>query len=112
MEDKSSQLESLFERTQEYVKTTFDLLKFKILERAAQVVSSIISSLILTLFIFLFLFILSIGVSFWLGEMLDGMYYGFFIVAGFYAILGIIFYFIIFNHIKKRMSNYIVKNVL
>lgn len=112
MDDKSNLIETLFERTQEYVKTSFELLKLKILEKASEVISSIISRLILTIFIFLCLLMLSIGASFWVGEMLNKIYYGFFIVAAFYAISGIVLYFFIYNRIKKRIGDSIIKNAL
>ncbi len=112
MEDKSNLAETLFERTEEYVKTSFELLKLKVLEKISDIVSSVISRLILTIFIVLCLLMLSIGVSLWLGEMLNKIYYGFFIVAAFYAVAGIIIHFIIYNSIKKRIINSIIKNAL
>jgi fatty acid desaturase len=112
MEDKSNLAETLFERTEEYVKTSIELLKLKILEKITEIVSSIIARLILTIFIVLCLLMLSIGVSFWLGEMLNKIYYGFFIVAAFYVVAGVIFHFIIYNSVKKRIINSIIKSAL
>ena len=61
---------------------------------------------------FLCVIFLSIGVSFWLGEKLNNISYGFLIVAGFYAFAGIVFYLIFFKSIKKLISNSIIRKML
>jgi hypothetical protein len=50
--------------------------------------------------------------AFWLGEILGRIFYGFFVVAAFYGITGIILHFFMHNWLKKTISDYIIKNVL
>jgi hypothetical protein len=55
---------------------------------------------------------LNLGLGFWLGEILGKIYFGFFVVAAFYGIIGIILHFFMHKSIKKLISNYIIKHVL
>jgi|WetSurMetagenome_2_1015567.scaffolds.fasta_scaffold138972_3 Na+/melibiose symporter-like transporter len=112
MDDNSNIIESLYHRTEEYVKTSFEILKLKTLEKSTEVASSIIIRFILIAVLLMCLLILSLGVSLWLGEMLDKIYNGFMIVAAFWAVIGIILYFFLYKRIKKLISDSIIKNVL
>jgi Na+/melibiose symporter-like transporter len=110
MEDNSNMLESLFHRTEEYVKTSFEIIKLKTLEKSTEIAASMISRFILIAIIFMCLFVLSLGASYWLGELFDKIYFGFLIVAAFWAVAGIVLYFFLFKRIKKRISDTIIKN--
>jgi hypothetical protein len=55
--------------------------------------------------------LLNFGLAFWLGEILGKVYYGFFVVAGFYCFVGIVLHFLMHNWLKKIIGNYIVKQV-
>lgn len=112
MEDKINFLEPLIERAKEYTKASFELYKLQILDKIASTVSSFISRSIVVVILFLFLATLNIGVALWLGELLGKLYYGFFCVAGFYAIMGGVLYFWMHEWIKKRISNSIVLQML
>jgi len=48
----------------------------------------------------------------WLGELLGKSYYGFFIVAGFYALLALIFSIFRKQLIKNPVNNSIIEQVL
>ena len=45
MEDNTSTIEMLFERAEDYTKTTIDLVKLTVVEKTADVLSSLISRL-------------------------------------------------------------------
>jgi prolipoprotein diacylglyceryltransferase len=53
-----------------------------------------------------------LGIALWLGEILGKLWYGFFIVAGFYAATGLVVYFFMREWIKNMVSNFIIKHVL
>jgi hypothetical protein len=91
METIRTVIETLYERTEEYSKTSLELAKLKSL---------------------LFVLVLNIGMALWMGELLGKSYYGFFIVAGFYLIAGFIFHFFLHNWIKKPVSKLIITQVL
>ncbi len=112
MKTPGSLIELLFEKIEEYSKTNYELIKFKLLKTTAIIVPSLISRLIVVLVFFFFTLILSVGIAFWLSELFDNLYVGFFIVAAFYLVIGILFHFFLYNWIKKPMGDSIVKQIL
>jgi hypothetical protein len=112
MEDKNSSFENLIESAEEYSKTTFEILKLRAIDRTSGVASTFVSRLVAVTIIFMFLLIGSLGIAYWLGDMLGKEWYGFFIVAGFYGITGFILYFFMHKWLKKRVGNSIIKQVL
>ncbi len=112
MEDNSKLIESLFERTVEYGKTSFELVKLKALDKASEVVSSLIPHSVVFVLVASFMLFSSLGLAFWLGEILGKTCYGFFVVAAFYAVIGLVLHFFMHKWIKKVVGNYIIKRVL
>lgn len=89
MENNTTPIESLFEKVEDYGKTTLTLLKLNAVDKSADVFSFLAIKMIIFLFVVLFLFTLSIGVSLWLGELLGKSYYGFFVTTGLYFLIGL-----------------------
>ena len=112
METPADSIESLFERAEAYGKTTYELSKLKLLETTNTVVTSLIARLSTILMIAMFSFVLSIAVALWLGDILDKAYYGFFIVAGFYLLAGIVLHFFLHRWVKTPISELIIKQAL
>jgi hypothetical protein len=112
MSTAKSLIELLFEKIEEYGKTNYELIKFKLLKSTAIIVPSIISRLIVVLVFFFFTLILSIGIAYFLSEIFGNLYIGFFIVAAFYLVIGILFYFFLYKWIKKPIGDSIVKQIL
>lgn len=111
-EDKTGLLEALAEKAEAYGKTNLELVKLKTLDKAAGALSSAVSRVVAVLLLFMFLGIASIGIALWLGELLGKTYYGFFVVAGVYAIVGLVLYLVKDNWIKKGVNNAIIEHVL
>jgi hypothetical protein len=112
METPARSIELLIERLETYSKTTFDLSKLKLLETITNMVSSMVPKLSAIFMIALFVLVLNIGIALWLGELLGKSYYGFFIVAGFYLIAGIVMHFFMYNWTKKPITDFIIKQAL
>jgi fatty acid desaturase len=112
MNDNEKLIESLLERTVEYGKTSFELVKLKTLDKTSEVVSSFVPHSVVVILLASLLLFLNLGIAFWLGEILGNNYYGFFIVAAFYGFLGIVVHFFMHGWIKKAVCNYIIKQVL
>ncbi len=112
MEDKSPSLEALYEKTEQYAKTSVELYKLKALGKLADVVSSIISNMAVITCVSISFLIFNIGLAIYIGELLGKTYYGFFIVSGFYALITLLVY--IFRHqwIKTPVSNTIIEKSL
>ena len=112
MDLPTSSIEALFERVEAYGKTTYELSKLKALEAITMVATSLVSRLSVAVVISLFVIILNVGIALLLGDLLGKFYYGFFIVAFFYLILGIVLHFFLHRWIKKPLSDLIVTQVL
>jgi hypothetical protein len=107
METNAESIDLLLTRVEAFSKTNFELLKLKSIEKTADVGSTLFSRLLLILAICLFSLTFTIAISFWLGELLGKVFYGFFIVAFIYGIIGIVL-FIIHPRIKAKVGNAII----
>jgi hypothetical protein len=105
-------LESLLDKAKEYGITTFELAKLKAIDKSTDIVSSLVPSLIFLLLTGTFLLFLNLGLALWLGEVLGKTFYGFFIVAGFYIILGLSIRFFLHDWFKRMVGDYFVKHIL
>src|SRR5512141_2555872 len=113
MEEKEFHpLESLLESGEEFGKTTLELLKLQALDKSTGLASGMVFNLVVIIIFSLFFLMGTLGVAFWLGEMLGKLWYGFFIVAGFYAATGLVVYFFMRESIKNMVSSFIIKHVL
>ena len=112
MEEITSSLESLIEKATEYGKTSFELAKLKAIDKASGMVSSLLSNWIVLVLISSFMLFVSFGLALWLGEILGKVYFGFFVIAGFYGFIGVLIHFFLHDPIKKWISNIFIKQVL
>ncbi len=112
MEDNTKQIELLLGKAVEYGKTSFELAKLKALDKTSDLVSSLIPHSVVVVLIATFMLFFNLGLSFWLGEILGNICYGFCIVAAFYGITGIIIHFFFHKRLKRNICNYIIKQLL
>ena len=112
MENNTNLFESLLENTAEYGKTSIELTKLKILDKTSDVISSLIPNAIVLALIAAFMLFITLGLAFYVGEILGRIYYGFFVVAAFYGIVGGFIHFIMHKWIKRNVCDSIIKNVL
>jgi ABC-type dipeptide/oligopeptide/nickel transport system permease component len=112
METVKGLIKTLIEQVGDYSKTTLELTKLKTLYTSSQVITSLVSRLSVIIMVSLFALILSIGIAFYLGEILGKNYYGFFIVSAFYLLSALILHFFLAHWIKKPISNLIITQAL
>lgn len=108
----SNLIESLVESTEAYGKTTYNLSKLKLLETATHVVTSALTRLGVIIMFSLSALVLSIAIALLLGDVLGKPYYGFLIIAAFYLVAGIVFFFFLHKWIKRPVSKSIIKEAL
>ena len=105
-------IELLFEKTGDYLETRIDLYKLKAVDTSSDIISSLVSKLVV-LFVFIICIIaLNIGIAFFLGELVGRIYYGFFIVAGFYFIAGLLFNSMRRKWFKEPIADNLIKKLL
>lgn len=112
MEEKFEYFDSLVNSAETYGKTSIELIKLKTVDKVADAVSSLVASLPFIIALILFFITLNFGISLWLGALLGQSYLGFFVVAGFYALTGIILYIFRNKWIKKPLNNSIINQML
>jgi len=105
-------IESLIEKSIDYGKTSFELGKLKALDKTSDVASSFIPHSAVFILIATFIIFSNIGLALWLGEILGKSFYGFFVVAAFYAVIGIVIHFFMHKWLKNLFHNYFIKQVL
>lgn len=112
MEDNVKLIEALLEKALDYGKTTYELEKLKALDKSSDVASSLIPHTVVFVLIAIFLLCINIGLALWFGEILGRIFYGFFVVGAFYAVISVVIRFLLLNWLKKIIRNYIIKQAL
>lgn len=112
MKNRAVLVETLYEKVELYGKTSYELAKLKSLETSTKVVSSLITRISIILVFSLFAMVLNIGIALLLGDLLGKAYYGFFIVAAFYLLSGIVLQFFLHQWIAKPVGNLMIKQAL
>jgi hypothetical protein len=113
MEDREyNPFETLLERGEEYGKTSLELIKLRALDKTSVVTSEIAVNVFVFVLIAAFFLMGTTGVALWLGEILGKLWYGFFVVAGFYGIAALVLHFFLHKWLKRVFSNFIIKHAL
>ena len=110
MKDLKNKAETLTDHVTEYMETYFALNVLKVTDKAAGAASSSITGILIAVFGFFFLLLLSIGLGYWLGQILDNMLAGFAIVAGFYALLAVLIVALNKKVLSPFLKNMIIKS--
>ena len=111
MEQQSNHIETLFEKAGDYLETRMEITKLKTAEKSSDVISLLVTRLILIAFSSFILIMLNIGLGLYLGSVLGKNYYGFFVLTGFYLIIGTLFYLFRNKWIREPISNAIIKKI-
>ena len=112
MENPESLIGALFDKAEHYLESSAELYKLKAIDKSADVISTLTMRIAIIVFITLFFLILNVGVALLIGEMLGKSYYGFFIVAGFYALVGTVLYVFRNKWIKVPLRDSIITQFL
>ncbi len=112
MESVPNHFETLLSKAGDYAETRAKLLKLKVADKASDTVSDAASALVIAVIAVFFIFLISTGLALLIGDWLGKNYYGFFVVAGIYAIAGIIFRANKDRFVKTPVSNFILRKIL
>ncbi|MNG19862.1 hypothetical protein D3C84_1040680 [compost metagenome] len=103
---------NMYEKAEDYTKTSLELIKLKTVAASADVLSSLTSKIAVGAVVAFFTLFLNIGISLWIGKELGEYFYGFFIVALFYLIVAIVLLKTQHKLIKTPIGNMIVSSIL
>lgn len=112
MENSTATIERLIEKAEVYSKTTLELCKFNAIYKAANIFSTLAIRLVLIVVVVLFSLMINIGIALCLSDYFGKSYMGFFVVAFFYAIFGLVLYLFRNKWIKNPVSNFIISQSL
>lgn len=108
----SDNLTELAQDTGKYIEAKTELWKLKVADKTTEVASTVASQMVIAVIAFLTIISVNTGVALVLGKWLGELYYGFFIVAGFYILLGIIIYANRTSFMKTPFYNAIINKML
>ncbi|MGZ5222228.1 MAG: phage holin family protein [Chitinophagaceae bacterium] len=111
MEEKATLIGSLFEKTEDYAKSSIELLKLKAVDKSTNALSSVASVCIILVSTMCIISMVNIGIALWISMLMDNSYSGFFIVALFYAVLSVVLYVFREQIIKAPVSNRIITHI-
>src|SRR3989338_7700031 len=106
METIANSMEIFIKRVEDYGNTRIELAKLMAIDHTSTIVSYILSNMVVILVILFFTLMLSIGIAFWIGDLLGQVYWGFFIVAGVYGI-GVLVLLLLFKRIKNTIVSHL-----
>lgn len=111
MKDKVILVEMLYEKAEQYAKTTLEVYRLKTIDKVTDVFASVASRFAILAVLALFFVLLTVGMALFLGEVLGKNYYGFFALALFYGLMAIV---LIKNRKKwldDKLNNYLINEI-
>ena len=111
MDPSPNKVESLLQAANDHLETRLKLFKWKAASKSADIISGNASRIVLLAFLSMFVFVLSIAIGLYLGELLGKVYYGFFVLAGFYGLCIAVVYFFKDTWIETPVSNGIIQKM-
>lgn len=112
MEDNSNLIETLLERAAEYGKTNYDLVKLNVIDKTTNGISTFVPNTVVLLVLSTVMLFFNLGMAFWISNLLGAFFYGFFIVAAFYALVAFIMYFFLRKWVKRIFYDYLIRQIL
>lgn len=111
MKDKVILVEMLYEKAEQYVKTTLEVNRLKTIDKVTDVFASVASRFAILAIIALFFVLLTVGMALFLGELLGKNYYGFFALALFYGVMALVFIKMRKPWLDDKLNNYLINEI-
>ena len=112
MESTFDQLGDLVNKAKSIAETKAEIFKLKAAHKAALTLSSIITILAIAFIAIMILMVLSIGVAIVVGRHFGDTSYGFFIVGGFYLLVGLLLFVFRKQWLATPLSNLIIDKII
>lgn len=105
-------IEILYEKAKKYTETSAELLALNAVDRTADVLSSLTSRVIIVMFFAMFTLFINVGLSLFIGSLLNEYYLGFFIISAFYLVVALMLYVFKDKFIEIPVTNLIILKLL
>jgi hypothetical protein len=104
-------IEDFIDKIKDYLNTRMKLGKLTLIEKGVLIFANLITSGLVIIFLVLAFLFTSLGLSFYLSELLNNTFAGFFIIAFVYFLVALIAYLVKDKYIEKRIINAMIKKV-
>ena len=111
-EQKPDQQENLIEKIKIYIGLKSRLAVLSTVEKVAEFYAAAVSNIVVLLCLLMMLIFASLGTAFWLNDVLNSIWLGFFWVAGVYLLFFIIVIFIKSKWIEEPLMDRLVRKML
>ena len=111
-DNKATGIEMLFEKVENYTKTSVELIKLSAIEKTSEAVSVLVSHITIIVLVAFFLLFINIGISLWIGKLIGEYYIGFLIVSFVYLILGLVFFKFKASLIERPINGLMINTLL
>lgn len=112
MQSTIKHIEDFVSKAGDLAETKVELWKLRAVGKISTTISSLFSVIAIAILICVAVTILSLGIAFWIGSEMGNISYGFFIVGGFYAFVGLLLFLFRKQWIKKPVSNLIINKII
>lgn len=112
MQSTIKHIEDFVSKAGDVAETKIELWKLRAAGKISETVSSLISVIAIAIITCAAITIVSFGIAFWIGSEMGNISYGFFLVGGFYAIVGLLVYVFRKQWIKSPLSNLIIEKII
>lgn len=112
MENIATNLGKLYDKAEQYSRTSLELIKLNAIDKSSDVISSLAVVTTLAFIVAIFTLFINLGLALLIGNALGDYAMGFFIVSGFYVLVGIILYVFRKNLIKIPIDNIVVGKLM
>mgnify|MGYP000223707490 CR=1 FL=1 len=112
MENIAKNIELLYEKAEQYSKTSFKLVQLATIEKTSDVISSLAVIITISILFVMFTLFINIGMGLYIGALLKNTALGFFIVSGFYFLLVVAVFIFRKSLIKIPIDNLIIFKLL
>ena len=112
MQSTIKHIEDFVSKAGDLAETKVEIWKLKAAGKISETVSSLISVIAIVILTGVAITILSFGAAFWIGSEMGHLSYGFFIVGGFYAFVGLMVFLFRRQWIKTPISNLLIHKII
>jgi hypothetical protein len=111
MENSTTTIEKLIEKSEIYAKTTLELCKYEAVYKSADIFSNLAVKMAISIVVVLFLMLANVGLALLIGQYLGEVYSGFFVIALFYLCLAVALYIFRDELVRTPVSNFIINKM-
>jgi hypothetical protein len=112
VEHTATSVEMLYDKAKKYTETSLELLALNTVDKSADVLSSLVSKVFIAMAVAMFTLFINIGISLFIGMLLNEYYLGFLIVSAFYLIIAVVLYVFKDKLIETPIANMIITKLL